>query len=113
MAPTSSPRRVAAIAATATGFVYAVSTLGVTGTREQLSERAAAVASACKEATDLAVLVGIGVSSPEHARAAALYSDGVVVGSAVVRLVAESGAEGAAAFLTEVREALDEAAETA
>jgi tryptophan synthase alpha chain len=113
VAPTSSPRRVAAIAATATGFVYAVSVLGVTGTREQLSERAAAVAAACKEATDLAVLVGIGVSSPEHARAAALYSDGVVVGSAVVKLIAESGAEGAAAFLTEVREALDEAAETA
>lgn len=112
VAPTSSPARVAAIAATATGFVYAVSTLGVTGTRDQLSERAAAVASACKEGTDLAVLVGIGVSSPEHAHAAALYSDGVVVGSAVVRLVAEIGAEGAAAFLAEVRAALDEAAET-
>jgi len=53
------------------------------------------------------------VSSPEHARAAALYSDGVVVGSAVVRVVAESGAEGAAGFLAEVRAALDEAAETA
>ena len=112
VAPTSSPARVAAIAATATGFVYAVSTLGVTGTREQLSERAAAVASACKEATDLAVLVGIGVSSPEHARAAALHSDGVVVGSAVVRLVAESGAEGAAGFLAEVRAALDKVAST-
>ncbi|MDQ3661756.1 MAG: tryptophan synthase subunit alpha [Actinomycetota bacterium] len=107
VAPTSSPARVEAIAASATGFVYAVSTLGVTGTREQLSERAAAVASACKEATDLAVLVGIGVSSPEHARAAALYSDGVVVGSAVVGLVSESGAEGAAAFLADVRAALD------
>ena len=112
VAPTSSVARVAAIAATATGFVYAVSTLGVTGTRAELSERAAAVSSACREATDLPVLVGIGVSSPEHARAAALYSDGVVVGSAVVALVAESGAEGAAAFLAEVREALDEAAET-
>jgi tryptophan synthase alpha chain len=112
VAPTSSPARVAAIAATATGFVYAVSTLGVTGTREQLSERAAGVASACREATDLPVLIGIGVSSPEHAGAAALYSDGVVVGSAVVRLVAEGGHEGAAAFLSEIRRALDEAAET-
>ena len=113
VAPTSSPARVQALAATATGFVYAVSTLGVTGTREQLSERAAAVASACKEATDLAVLVGIGVSTPEHARAAALHSDGVVVGSAVVKLVSEKGAVGAAAWLREVRKALDKAAQSA
>lgn len=107
VAPTSPPQRVEAIVATATGFVYAVSTLGVTGTRGQLSERAAAVAESCRRATSLPVIVGIGVSTPEQARAAAAAADGVVIGSAVVGRVLEEGAEAAAAFLAEVREALD------
>lgn len=110
VAPTSAPERVEAIAATATGFIYAVSTLGVTGTREELSERAARVVAACREATDLPVLVGIGISTPAQARAAAAPADGVVIGSAVVRLVLERGAAAAQAFLREVRSALDAAA---
>ena len=107
VAPTSSPERVEAIAATATGFVYAVSTLGVTGTRERLSERAAHVAETCRAATDLPVLVGIGVSTPEQAREAAAGADGVVIGSAVVARVLDQGADAASAFLAEVRAALD------
>lgn len=107
VAPTSPPERVDAIVATATGFVYAVSTLGVTGTREQLSERAAKVVESCRRATSLPVVVGIGVSTPEQARAAVATADGVVIGSAVVRMVLEQGAEAAAAFLAEVRAALD------
>lgn len=107
VAPTSPPERVKAITATSTGFVYAVSTLGVTGTREQLSERAARVVSACREATDAPVLVGIGVSSPAHAVEAAATADGVVIGTAVVRLVLEEGAAPAGAFLADVRAALD------
>ena len=109
VSPTSSPDRVARIAAEATGFVYAVSTLGVTGTREQLSERAAEVASACRDATDLAVLVGIGISNAEQAVAACRYADGVVIGSAIVSLVLERGSDAAAEFLREVRGALDAA----
>jgi tryptophan synthase alpha chain len=108
VAPTSPSERVAAIVATCTGFVYAVSTLGVTGARESLSERAAAVVGACKQHTDLPVLVGIGVSTPEHARIAVQVADGVVIGSAVVQRVLEEGSEAAAAFLSEVREALDD-----
>jgi tryptophan synthase alpha chain len=107
VAPTSPPDRVKEITATATGFVYAVSTLGVTGTREQLSERSALVVSACRAVTDAPVLVGIGVSSPAHAVEAARTADGVVIGTAVVRLVVEEGAEPAARFLAEVRAALD------
>jgi tryptophan synthase alpha chain len=109
VAPTSSQERVGAICASATGFVYAVSTLGVTGTRESLSERAARVVAACRSATDLPVLVGIGVSTPAHAVAATESSDGVVIGSAVVRLVLEEGAGAAEAFLAGVRAALDAA----
>lgn len=109
VAPTSTPDRIKAIAAAATGFVYAVSTLGVTGTRESLSERAERVAAACRDVTELPVLVGIGVSNREQAVEAARASDGVVIGSAVVRLVLEEGAPAAAAFLAGVREALDQA----
>jgi tryptophan synthase alpha chain len=105
--PTTPRDRVGPVVATATGFVYAVSTLGVTGTREELSARAAAVASACKSATDLPVLVGIGISNPEQARAAADAADGVVIGSAVVNLVLEEGAGAAESFLKDVRVALD------
>lgn len=107
VAPTSSPERVARICATCTGFVYAVSTLGVTGTRAELSERAAKVARACRAATDLPVLVGIGISTPDQAAAAVAEADGVVVGSAVVRRVQEEGAAAAQGFLALVRAALD------
>lgn len=106
VAPTSSPERVASIVATATGFVYAVSTLGVTGARTSLSERAAKVVAACRNATDLPVLIGIGVSNAEQATEAGRVADGVVVGSAVVRLVLEQGPEAAAEFVSNLRAAL-------
>lgn len=109
VAPTSPPPRVERICATATGFVYAVSTLGVTGARAELSERAARVVSACRAATDLPILVGIGITTAEQARAAAESADGVVIGSAVVRAVLDSGAAAAATFLRGVRRALDRA----
>ena len=109
VAPTSSPERVARIAATATGFVYAVSTMGVTGTRATLSERAAGVVGACRDATDLPVLVGIGVSNSDQAVQAAREADGVVIGSAVVRRLLEEGPDSAREFLGEVREALTRA----
>jgi tryptophan synthase alpha chain len=107
--PTSSRDRAAEIAATATGFVYAVSTLGVTGTRDELSERAAAVADTARAVTDLPVLVGIGISNSVQAVAAAEHADGVVVGSAVVELVLEKGPAAAADFLGTIRSGLDNA----
>jgi tryptophan synthase alpha chain len=108
VAPTTPPDRVARVAGSATGFVYAVSTLGVTGARESLSEKAAAVVAAVRGATDLPVLVGLGVSSAEQARAAVLSADGVVIGSAVVRLVEGAGPGAAGDFLAGVRRAIDE-----
>ena len=107
VAPTSPPDRVAALAASCTGFVYAVSSLGVTGLRTSLSERAAGVVVACREATDLPVLVGIGVSTAEQAVEASQQADGVVIGSAVVRTLAEEGVEATEGFLRGVRDALD------
>jgi tryptophan synthase alpha chain len=107
VAPTSPPSRVADLAAATTGFVYAVSTLGVTGARDTLSPDAERVVAACRRATDLPVLLGIGVSNAEQARAAAEVADGVVIGSALVRALLEGGAEAASELLAEVREALD------
>ena len=109
VAPSSPPERVAAIAATATGFVYAACTLGVTGTRAELSERAAAVVESCRAATDLPVLVGIGVSNADQAREACAYADGVVIGSAVVAALIEEGTEAAGELLAGIRRALDAA----
>jgi tryptophan synthase alpha chain len=107
VAPTSSPERIEAIAATSTGFVYAVSTLGVTGVRDSLSERSSAVVERCREATDLPVLVGIGVSSAEQAVEACRSADGVVIGSAVVARVMDEGIPATVEFLVGVRAALD------
>ncbi|MGH2750997.1 MAG: tryptophan synthase subunit alpha [Actinomycetota bacterium] len=107
VAPTSPPERVSALAEVTTGFVYAVSTMGVTGTREDLASSAERVVQACRDATDLPVLVGIGVSDAPQARAAASVADGVVIGSAVVRTVLEEGAAAAAGFLAGVRAGLD------
>ncbi|HYI45927.1 MAG TPA: tryptophan synthase subunit alpha [Actinomycetota bacterium] len=107
VAPTTPPPRVQRIAGTATGFVYAVSTLGVTGVRESLSERAGPVVDRCREVTDLPVLVGIGVSTPQQAVEAAGISDGVVIGSAVVSRILEEGPQAAGTFVAEVRAALD------
>ena len=107
VSPTSAPHRVERLVATATGFVYAVSTLGVTGTRESLSDRAGRVAEACKTATDVPVLVGIGVSDENQARQAVRVADGVVIGSAVVAKLDEGGPGAAEAFLAGIRAGLD------
>lgn len=106
VAPTSSSERIEKIVASATGFVYAVSTLGVTGVRGSLSERAAGVVERCRAATDAPILIGIGVSNAEQARTAAAVADGVVIGSAIVRLLMDEGLEPALRLLDEVNSAL-------
>ena len=106
VAPTSPPDRIAATAAASTGFVYAVSTLGVTGERDALASSAQRVVEACRAATELPLLLGIGVSNAEQARVAAAAADGVVIGSAVVRTVLERGAGAARDFLAGVRAGL-------
>ena len=106
VAPTTPPARIEKVVEEATGFVYAVSTMGVTGLRTSLSESAHRVVGACRDATDAPVLIGIGVSTPEQAVEAATVADGVVIGSAVVRLLVDQGPEAAGHFLARVRSAL-------
>jgi tryptophan synthase alpha chain len=68
------------------------------------------VVTACRSATDLPVVVGVGVSTAEQAVEACSFADGVVIGSALVRLLVSEGIEPAGRWLAAVREALDKAA---
>lgn len=107
-APTANDARLERICARASGFVYGVGLLGVTGERTELAESATAIAGRLKQLTELPVLVGVGVSTPEQAVQVSEVSDGVVVGSALVRRLLEgSGPLGAARFVGELRRALD------
>ncbi len=89
-APTSTAPRLRALAAAGKGFVYAASTLGVTGVRESLSERARELVASLRAVTNTPIAVGIGVSTPAHVVEVATYADGVIVGSAVVKAIEES-----------------------
>jgi tryptophan synthase alpha chain len=82
--------------------------MGVTGERVSVGDEAPGVVGRIKEVTDLPICVGVGVSTPEQATEVCTVADGVVVGSALVRrLVEGGGAEAAAAFVGELRAALD------
>ncbi|MCM1364223.1 MAG: tryptophan synthase subunit alpha [Faecalibacterium sp.] len=92
VAPTSDSR-IEMIASQAEGFVYCVSSLGVTGERKSISESAGEIAQQVKKYTDKPAAIGFGISTPEQAREMAKYADGVIVGSAIVRIVAEHGTD--------------------
>jgi tryptophan synthase alpha chain len=85
VAPSSTPERIARVAAATRGFVYAASTMGVTGERSAVSRQAADLVARVRVATDLPVCVGLGVSTGAQATEVAAYADGVIVGSAFVR----------------------------
>lgn len=90
-APTSPDERLAPVADVTTGFVYATSTLGVTGVRQTLSGMASPLVARIRAVTEKPVCVGIGVSTGEHAAEVAGFADGVIVGSAIVRAAGEGG----------------------
>ena len=91
IAPTSE-NRIAMIAKEAKGFLYIVSSLGVTGTRSEITTDLAAMVKIVRENTDIPCAIGFGISTPEQAAKMAHIADGVIVGSAVVKLLAEYGA---------------------
>jgi tryptophan synthase alpha chain len=109
-APTTSDARLAAIGQRCTGFVYYVSRLGVTGTRAELVGGLKEAVARIKRFTTKPVAVGFGISTPEHAREVASFAEGVVVGSAIVKLIADLGdtpelAESVRAFAASLAEA--------
>lgn len=108
-APTAPDERLPRIAERSRGFVYAVGLLGITGVRAELAETSKIIARRVKAITDLPVLVGVGVGTPEQAVEISQISDGVVVGSAIVqRMLDGAGPEGVADLVREFRTALDQ-----
>ena len=106
--PTTTDERLVAICEHSRGFVYGVSLMGVTGERASLAASAETMGRRLKAATDKPVLLGVGISNPEQAAEAAGFADGVVIGSALVRKLLQSGGtDEAAAFVTALRSALD------
>ncbi|KNE83568.1 MULTISPECIES: tryptophan synthase subunit alpha [Streptomyces] len=99
VAPSSRDERLAKITAVGSGFVYAASLMGVTGTRESVGEQAQDLVRRTRATTGLPVCVGLGVSNPEQAAEVAAFADGVIVGSAFVKRLLdapdlESGLDG-------------------
>ena len=103
-APTSSDERLAAVAERSTGWVYATSTLGVTGERQSLSGLAQPLVGRLRDCTDKPVAVGIGVTTGEHARELSGFADGVIVGSAVVRAAGAGGPAAVKELVAELAE---------
>ena len=109
VAPTTPQPRMAEIAQHGSGFVYLISRLGVTGVREQLPTELPDTIKRLRQATDLPICVGFGVSRPDQARAVAQLADGVVVGSAIVKAADDSVAS-AVTLASSLRTAIDSVA---
>jgi len=90
VAPSTSDLRLRSVTSATSGFVYAASLMGVTGTRTSVASSAQALVAKLRGVTDLPIAVGLGVSTPDQAREVAQYADGVIVGSAFIRLLQES-----------------------
>ena len=92
IAPTSH-NRVAMIAREAEGFLYIVSSLGVTGTREEIRTDLASIVEVVRQNTQIPCAIGFGISTPEQARQMAGFSDGVIVGSAIIKILEKYGTQ--------------------
>jgi len=90
IAPTSH-NRIKTIAKEAQGFVYCVSSMGVTGVRKEITTNLGEMISLVKEVSDVPTAIGFGISTPQQAKQMAQYADGVIVGSAIVKICAEYG----------------------
>lgn len=90
IAPTSADR-IATISKEAEGFVYIVSSLGVTGTRNEIKTDLASIVNVVRQNTDIPCAIGFGISTPEQGRKMAAVSDGAIVGSAIIKLLEKYG----------------------
>ncbi len=109
IAPTSE-NRIAAIAKDAKGFVYCVSSLGVTGVRTAITSDIGGMVSIVRSVSDIPVAVGFGISTPEQAADMAAKSDGIIIGSAIVKIIAQYGADSVkpvGEYVKSIRAAID------
>ncbi len=111
--PITTPERMKQIAAKTTGFIYTVSVLGVTGSRDSLSDSVEGLVRKLKSLASVPVCVGFGISKPEHAKAVAKAgADGVIIGSRIVGMIEanlnapDKAIEEVSAFITQVKTAL-------
>lgn len=110
IAPTSKDR-IAMIAREAEGFLYIVSSMGVTGTRRAITTDVGAIVEIVRQHTDLPCAIGFGISTPEQAQHMAQYADGVIVGSAIVKIVERYGRDAAphvGAYVREMKTAIND-----
>jgi tryptophan synthase alpha chain len=91
LSPTTTDARMTQAARLGRGFLYGISRLGVTGTREKVADGAAALAARMRAATSLPIALGFGISSPEHVRQIGQWADAAVVGSGLVKVIADAG----------------------
>lgn len=112
VAPTTPPERRAAICDRASGFVYLVSTVGVTGERDEFPPELSELVASAKEEASVPVAVGFGISTPEQAATVGEIADGIIIGTRLVREVAdapdaEAAVRGVTGFLRDTRAALE------
>ena len=109
IAPTSE-NRIAMIAKEAEGFLYIVSSLGVTGTRSEIKTDLKSIVEVVRQNTDIPCAIGFGISTPEQGQKMAAVSDGAIVGSAIVKLIEKYGKEAPAhvgAYVRKMKDALE------
>lgn len=106
VAPTSADR-ITMIAKEAEGFLYVVSSLGVTGTRSEINTDLGSIIRVVRENTDAPCAIGFGISTPEQAKKMAALSDGAIVGSAIIKLLAQYGKDAPAQVGTYVKKMKD------
>lgn len=106
VAPTSTDERLKLAAETTDGWLYLVTVAGITGARSEVAPTLAPLTKRARAVTDAPLYAGFGISTPEHARAAGVLVDGIVVGSRAVE-AAELGAAELASFVASLRSALD------
>lgn len=91
LSPTTTTARIRMAASLGSGFLYGISRLGVTGVRDEVADSAPSLAARIRAETTMPLAMGFGFSRPEHVRAVGAYADAAVVGSALVRVIAEHG----------------------
>jgi len=107
VAPTSSAERIQAIAQKSQGFIYLVSVTGVTGVRTEVATRVPSLIQQIRQVTDKPIGVGFGISQPEHARQVVDWgADAVIVGSAIVRRLADEGINSIGEFCQSLKQAM-------
>ena len=106
IAPTSR-ERISMIAAEAEGFLYIVSSLGVTGTRTEITTDLDAIVRVVRQNTEIPCAIGFGISTPEQARKMAAFSDGAIVGSAIIKILEKRGKDAPPYVGTYVKEMKD------